>query len=241
MIKFFRKIRKKLLEQNRVSKYLLYAIGEIVLVVIGILIALQINNWNEIRKEKALEKELINLLISDLEEKREEHITDFTYAENVIKRFQKLTDTWDNEGKLDTTNIKGNLRMLAMDIFFQNENSPIYASLSSSNFWKQLPDTLTKQIDDVYRIQLKRVGIAFDKFTEYGTHCRLNFLTPNDLMDLDRDTNIILKNLEPVEKEFILKSKLYVNGGNRLISRLKSSADKIEDLIKKLQKYNQTK
>ena len=47
MIKFFRKIRKKLLSENKFRKYLTYAIGEIILVVIGILIALQVNNWNE--------------------------------------------------------------------------------------------------------------------------------------------------------------------------------------------------
>lgn len=52
MIKFFRKIRKKLLTENKFSKYLLYAIGEIILVVIGILIALSINNWNEERKQE---------------------------------------------------------------------------------------------------------------------------------------------------------------------------------------------
>lgn len=51
MIKVFRKIRKSLLSENNFSKYLLYAIGEIVLVVIGILIALSINNWNEKRKQ----------------------------------------------------------------------------------------------------------------------------------------------------------------------------------------------
>lgn len=56
MIKFFRQIRQKLLQENRFSKYLLYAIGEIILVVIGILIALQINTWNEQQKTK--EKEL---------------------------------------------------------------------------------------------------------------------------------------------------------------------------------------
>ena len=50
MIKFFRKIRQRLLAENKVSKYLIYAIGEIILVVIGILIALQINNWNEYKK-----------------------------------------------------------------------------------------------------------------------------------------------------------------------------------------------
>ncbi len=52
MIKFFRHIRKDLMEKNKTGKYFKYAIGEIVLVVIGILIALQINNWNEGRKQK---------------------------------------------------------------------------------------------------------------------------------------------------------------------------------------------
>ncbi|WP_229741435.1 DUF6090 family protein, partial [Planktosalinus lacus] len=47
MIKFFRNIRKNLLNEGKTTKYFKYAIGEIILVVIGILIALQINNWNE--------------------------------------------------------------------------------------------------------------------------------------------------------------------------------------------------
>ena len=51
MIKFFRKYRQQLLSENRFTKYLIYAIGEIILVVIGILIALQINNWNETQKQ----------------------------------------------------------------------------------------------------------------------------------------------------------------------------------------------
>ena len=54
MIKFFRNIRQSLLMENKNSKYLKYAIGEIVLVVIGILIALQINNWNEKKKEEVV-------------------------------------------------------------------------------------------------------------------------------------------------------------------------------------------
>ena len=66
MIKFFRKIRQKLLSENKFSKYLIYAIGEIILVVIGILIALQVNNKNQIRNEKQalknyLEKIAINV------------------------------------------------------------------------------------------------------------------------------------------------------------------------------------
>lgn len=50
MIKFFRKIRQNLLMENKTGKYLKYAFGEIILVMIGILLALQVNNWNEDRK-----------------------------------------------------------------------------------------------------------------------------------------------------------------------------------------------
>ena len=55
MIIFFRKIRQRLLTENKFSKYLLYAIGEIALVMIGILLALQVNNWNEDQKIKRQE------------------------------------------------------------------------------------------------------------------------------------------------------------------------------------------
>ena len=61
MIKFFRKIRYDLMEKNKTGKYLKYAIGEIVLVVIGILVALQINNWNEQRKAHINEEALYGL------------------------------------------------------------------------------------------------------------------------------------------------------------------------------------
>ncbi len=66
MIKFFRKIRQNFLSENRFSNYILYAIGEILLVVIGILIALQINNWNNIRIEHLKEEVLISNIIEDL-------------------------------------------------------------------------------------------------------------------------------------------------------------------------------
>ncbi|MEZ4781044.1 MAG: DUF6090 family protein [Flavobacteriaceae bacterium] len=56
MIKFLRHFRKTLISENKMGKYFKYAIGEILLVVIGILIALQINNWNEQRKAEKLVK-----------------------------------------------------------------------------------------------------------------------------------------------------------------------------------------
>ncbi|MFC7357066.1 DUF6090 family protein [Jejudonia soesokkakensis] len=68
MLKFFRKIRQRLLTENKFSKYLLYAIGEIVLVVIGILIALQINNLNQKAQEKEQLEASLELMQLNLKE-----------------------------------------------------------------------------------------------------------------------------------------------------------------------------
>ena len=65
MIKFFRKIRQQLLTENKFSKYLIYALGEIALVVIGILIALSLNNWNQKKSERKIERRYISSLIED--------------------------------------------------------------------------------------------------------------------------------------------------------------------------------
>jgi hypothetical protein len=67
MIKFFRKIRQTLITENKFSKYLLYALDEIILVVLGILIAVQINNWNNNKKNKQKELSYISSFIEDVE------------------------------------------------------------------------------------------------------------------------------------------------------------------------------
>ena len=71
MIKFFRKIRKQLLTENlpgrRAGKYLIYAFGEILLIVTGVLIAVQINNSNELNKEKGTELEYLHRFNDDLQ------------------------------------------------------------------------------------------------------------------------------------------------------------------------------
>ena len=85
MIKFFRRIRQKLLRDNQFSKYLLYAIGEILLVVIGILIALQINTWNEEVKNQKNEYSFYMDILSDLE-KDSVKLNDLTlYYKNRIE------------------------------------------------------------------------------------------------------------------------------------------------------------
>ena len=88
LIKFFRKIRQRLIKENRFSKYMLYAIGEIILVVIGILIALSINTWNEKEKnEKEARFQLSKLkdnLKSDKVNLKEAIASDSVSIENLV-------------------------------------------------------------------------------------------------------------------------------------------------------------
>ncbi len=78
MLKLFRKIRLRLLSENRARQYLLYALGEIILVVIGILIALQLNNWNEARKDRKNEEQVVLNLYEELGE-------NYNYSQDVLK------------------------------------------------------------------------------------------------------------------------------------------------------------
>ncbi|RNC92078.1 MAG: hypothetical protein ED555_02930 [Allomuricauda sp.] len=89
MIKFFRRIRQKLLAENRFSKYLLYALGEIILVVIGILLALQINTWNEIKKQRKEEQRILALL-------KEEVSRDISHLDALVKSGQRRAKEMDS-------------------------------------------------------------------------------------------------------------------------------------------------
>ena len=97
MIKFFRKIRQNLLSEGKTGKYLKYAFGEIILVVIGILIALQINNWNENKSnitqaKKHLETIKLNLQddIIQAEKLLSETQTTIDYANDFLDQFKTL-------------------------------------------------------------------------------------------------------------------------------------------------------
>ncbi|MAP54469.1 DUF6090 family protein [Altibacter sp.] len=90
MINFIRKIRHRLLSENKFSKYLLYAIGEIILVVIGILIALQINNWNDRKKNAALELTYYNRILDDFDMDKQLIVQSLEKADKRINTSKEL-------------------------------------------------------------------------------------------------------------------------------------------------------
>lgn len=107
MSNIFRKIRQSLLREKGFSKYLLYAIGEIILVVIGILIALQINNWSETRKRNIEEEKLLIALIEDFNENKIRIEEAIDKEKDMIRMSKSLIGVMQSEQKsINTDSIR---------------------------------------------------------------------------------------------------------------------------------------
>lgn len=159
MIKFFRQIRQNLIMENKSSKYFKYAIGEIILVVIGILIALQINNLNEVKKNQAFEKEILEQIRANL-------IKDKLSLEDVKINFEKavsssnriLSEDWSS---LEQDSLKfwlGNI--VQFERFYPLTNA--YEVLKSKGLDqvsnKQLRFLLGSYYDDTASHAIKSIG-----------------------------------------------------------------------------------
>ena len=131
MLKFFRQFRQQLLRQGSFQKYLLYAIGEILLVVIGILIALQINNWNNKRIEKDAELQIYQAIKRQITEDKSVIDKTIAYNNNYLKQFKYAVQLIEgnNRSEADT------LAMIALKLSkYSNfdRKSNIYESLVNS-------------------------------------------------------------------------------------------------------------
>lgn len=168
MIKLFRNIRRSLLNEGKTSAYFKYAIGEIVLVVIGILIALQINNWNEINKAKAYEKNTLKEIQKTLK-------ADLVFF-GLLKERIRIKDTAIDDlllvrkGKLNLTDeeLTRSIRQAHFGLIFSYNPAP-YEALKSSGLDKIKTDSLRTALTKYYEVYIPRAE-AFLKSTEekYG-------------------------------------------------------------------------
>jgi hypothetical protein len=153
MIKFFRKIRQNLLMENKTGKYFKYAFGEIILVVIGILIALQINNWNENKKRTALEVKHLKELKSDIIETLKDAKRDENLYRNDIQSIIYLQDFFFNKIEYHDS--------LAYHFYRSVEHYQLYSKTSAFESIKSIGldiisnDSLRLGITDFYQIQIK--------------------------------------------------------------------------------------
>ncbi|MCS5491324.1 DUF6090 family protein [Algoriphagus limi] len=158
MISFFRKFRQKLLTQNRVTRYLIYALGEIFLVVIGILIALQINNWNESRKDRAFELEMLSEinreLLSEIEDKQVA-LNIFNRAERSLNELLKMRI--DDEYSRDS--LEQHLNNLGSIGLFFPYSDGAYEALKSGGFDKIQNEKLRNDLIRLYSYNFKLVSI----------------------------------------------------------------------------------
>ncbi len=148
MIKFFRKIRQKLLTENRFSKYLIYAIGEIVLVMVGILLALQVNNWNELRKKDQDEIQLYQKIIADLKTEKgiiELKIRQLRSHQNL---YFQLYDESKGKAEYDPTIFYNELYTNSISEMYFNENHSKSLSLITDD---EIHNLLKKYIEQEKR------------------------------------------------------------------------------------------
>ena len=159
MIKFFRRIRFELMEKNKMGKYLKYAIGEIFLVVIGILIALQINNWNQQRILREQSHQVLLNLREEINESKTELVKAIVFLnKRVDQRLEYLNNT--NSNLSDSEKIK----KISSMMFFYTERLklPITESeLGPNKKIIQWPE-LTKSMQNLYEsIEYYNKGIEY--------------------------------------------------------------------------------
>ena len=190
MIKFFRKIRLKSMKQNKLGKYLLYAAGEIILVVIGILIALQINNANLKKIEKdALEGYLQSIsrnIESDIKKakiintKRSDLLSRSTYAENNISpRIQRDLSYGNNlksdaYGKTDVTFVAQTLK-IAWELSYLNANTSGFESLKSAGYLSKLQGKDVEFLLSEYYGTIAEIASKEANYNERIQNARIEF------------------------------------------------------------------
>ncbi len=179
MINFFRRIRQNLFSENppsgrtgRFRQYILYAFGEIFLVVIGILIALAINNWNEQRKESDIETKVLKEISENLGEDISSLENDIRLNEAGIKNVQFIESELDSGGELTDSLISKFGRITFNPTYTLNTSG--YKNLSNRGFQIIAVDSIRKSITYLYETQftfLKEREETAEKIT-YG------YLTP---------------------------------------------------------------
>ena len=188
MIKFFRKIRQNLLSENKFSKYLIYAIGEIILVVIGILIALSINNWNEDRKKGILGEEYVSEIYRDVKKdiSRIDGILDQLEANKITSR--RVLEVLESEDKhIADSSLFSKDILNATAVIHVNRLNNTWDKLTSSGKIAMINndslDNLLKNFYEYYDKQVFQFSEAPAKMRERG---RTAYARCEDILSVDR-------------------------------------------------------
>ncbi len=167
MLKFFRQIRQRLLNENRFSKYLLYAVGEILLVVMGILIALQVNNWNLAREDLKYQDTVLDEIKKSLESdigRYQENLETLMRMDSGVTGIVNLMET--DTSKFDMRKFYESANKTVLKVSFEY-NAGAYEGLKSTGLEKIQNTRLRSDIINYYEITLKAVQKEFQEENDF--------------------------------------------------------------------------
>ncbi|TDQ17014.1 hypothetical protein DFQ04_1662 [Algoriphagus boseongensis] len=168
MVSFFRKIRQKLLQQNRVTRYLVYALGEILLVTIGILIALQINTWNSERQENQEEIKTLKALK-----------VDFLQSKENVER------TIFNQSRVVNLNSKLLKALIEEDISLNPDTLGMYIYRGALSYWKvELTNGTYDALISSGKTSLLKNAQLNRHMAEYAAQLKFGFEDDDESIDL---------------------------------------------------------
>ena len=242
MIKFFRKIRQKLLSENKFNKYLIYAIGEIVLVVIGILIALGINNWNNEQKDNQAEVKYLSQIKKSLKENDLILKKRIESDKRLLKLGGQLYNHIKNQKKLNDS-IKQILVVLQYDQMV-SFNMAAFENLKNDGLSFISNDDLKFEIINIYDKELKYIQNIFaNQFENYLSGVINPFFSENFEFASNKKKIII----EPNNYQELLSNKKTTNIISMVntmrsfaISNYTDTQKKINEILIKLEKEIKT-
>jgi len=218
MIKLFRNIRQRLLSEGKTGKYFKYAIGEIILVVIGILIALQINNWNEGRKTRATEKVYLENIKVDLQLNQKSLKTFIETRQETITSVDSILVFFENDKvvNLNTFNFHC-ITVLGWYPYEQHDNT--YQELLNSGKLSILSDKSIKNSLQNLQSNLKTVRFIESEMEEdYERYLYEPFFSTLDLHTSLKNFKAQTRKDKPIaildssEVHLLLKNKTFKNG-----------------------------
>ena len=239
MIKFFRTIRKDLMEQNKTGKYLKYAIGEIILVMIGILLALQVSNWNEKRLQKQTLKNIYGIIAEDLKNDIADINDIKTNKKEIEPVFNKVLDGLMT--KEDYKNCDGCEWIIigGPDLTIEKRG---YNLLNNFNTSKIKADRLTNDIVQFYTKQLTKLtvddGLRNDDIANNVNDWKNNYKWYSDyITDRNKDGFIeyALNNQDyknRVANYYLLNYSIYIPKLEAFNSEAKDILEHLEEKLK---------
>lgn len=204
MLKFFRKIRQKLLNEGKLRKYLIYAIGEILLVMIGILLALQINIWNQNytnRKEET--KALINIQ-SDLDAQIQELNRFINYEESVLGNANSILSHFqENDGFINLDTLYDKINSLGSRLTIKPFNNTFSELNSSGTLDLIRSDSIRLKLIEYYQ-NFERETVAIDRNnTSLNTEIiNSQFISITQIRPRSNLTKRVLSNQESIKKVY---------------------------------------